>query len=39
MIEPNESAVAVFRIEVGPIVREDVGVEVDLHSEEVKSDK
>ena len=31
MIEPNESAVTVFRVEIGPIVRKDVRVQIDLH--------
>ena len=31
MLQPNESRVAVFRVEIGPLAREDVGVEIDLH--------
>ncbi len=31
VIEPDESRVAVFRVEIGPIARKNVGVEVDLH--------
>ena len=31
MIQPNESAVAVFGVEIGPLVRKNVGVQVDLH--------
>jgi hypothetical protein len=31
VIEPNESGVAVFRVEVRPIARENVRVQVDLH--------
>jgi hypothetical protein len=31
MIEPNETTIAVFRVEIGPIVRENVRVQVDLH--------
>ena len=31
MIQPNESSVAVFRVEIGPVAREDVRVQVDLH--------
>src|SRR6266568_1125881 len=31
MIQPDESAVAVFRVEVRPVARQNVGVEVDLH--------
>ncbi len=33
MIQPNESAVAVLRIEVWPIVRQNVRVQIDLHRE------
>ena len=31
MIEPDESAVAVFRVEIGPVARKNVRVQVDLH--------
>src|SRR5207247_2333042 len=31
MIQPDESAVAVFRVEVRPVARQNMGVEVDLH--------
>jgi len=31
MIKPDESAVAVFRVEIRPIPRQNVGMEVDLH--------
>ena len=31
VVESNEAAVAVFRVEIGPIVRQDVRVQVDLH--------
>ena len=31
MIKANESGIAVFRIKIGPIVRENVRVQVDLH--------
>src|SRR5207249_8446561 len=31
VIEPDESWVAVFGVEIGPIPRKNVGVEVDLH--------
>ena len=31
MIEPDEPAVAVFRVEVWPFARQDVGMQVDLH--------
>ena len=30
MIEPDESGVAVFGVKIGPIARENVGVEIDL---------
>ena len=36
VIEPNEPAVAVFRVEVRPVVREDVRVQVDLHARNVE---
>jgi len=31
MIQPNESAVPVFRVEVRPLARQNVRVDVDLH--------
>ena len=31
MVEPNESAITVLRVEVGPIARQNVGMNVDLH--------
>jgi len=31
MIKPDESAVAVFRVEVWPVPRQNVGMEIDLH--------
>ena len=31
MVEPNESAVTILGVEIGPIAREDVGVQIDLH--------
>ena len=31
VFQPNESAVAVFRVEVGPVARENVRVQIDLH--------
>ncbi len=31
MIKPDESAVAVFRVEVRPVPRQNVGMEIDLH--------
>src|SRR4029450_8544116 len=31
VIKPDESRVAVFRVEIGPIPRKNVGVQVDLH--------
>jgi hypothetical protein len=30
MLEPNETGVAVFLVQIGPVAREDVGVEIDL---------
>ena len=36
MIEPNESAVAILRVEIGPVVREDMRVQVDLHARLVR---
>ena len=30
VFEPNESAIAVFRIEVGPLPGEEVSVQIDL---------
>ena len=32
MIKPDESAVAVFRVEVRPVARQNVGMKVDLHA-------
>ena len=32
MLHPNESAIAVFRVEVGPFAWQDVGMQVDFHS-------
>jgi hypothetical protein len=34
VIEPDESAVAILRIQVGPVVRENVRVQVNLHESE-----
>ena len=31
MIKPDESAVTIFRVEVRPVPRQNVGMEVDLH--------
>lgn len=31
MIEPDETAVAVFRVKVRPVARQNVGVQIDLH--------
>ena len=31
MIKPNESTVAVLLVEIRPVAREDVRVQVDLH--------
>ena len=31
MVKPDESAVAVFRVEIRPVARQNVGMEVDLH--------
>ena len=31
VLEPDEAAVAVFRVEIGPIARQDVRVQIDLH--------
>ena len=31
MLQPNESGVAVLRVEVGPLARKNVSVEIDLH--------
>ena len=40
MIEPNEPAVAVFLVEVRPLARKDVGVQIDLQGKwRVMSDK
>jgi hypothetical protein len=33
MIEPDESGVAVFGVKIGPIARENVGMEIDLQGE------
>jgi hypothetical protein len=30
VLEADETGVAVFRVEIGPVPREDVGVEIDL---------
>ena len=32
MIEPDESIVAVFRIEIGPVARQNVCVQIDFHA-------
>ena len=32
MIKPDESAVAVFRVEVRPVARQNMGMKVDLHA-------
>src|SRR4051812_19038766 len=31
MLEPNESTIAILRVEIGPLPRKDVSVEIDLH--------
>ena len=31
VVKPNESSVAVLGVEIGPVVREDVSMEVDFH--------
>jgi hypothetical protein len=35
MIEPDKTAVAVFRVEVRPVTRQNVGVQIDLHGLEL----
>ena len=37
MIKPDESAVTVFRVEVRPVPRQNVGMQVDFHSKEQTS--
>jgi len=32
MIKPDESAVTVFRVEVRPVARQNVGMKIDLHA-------
>ena len=38
MIEPDEPAVTIFGVEVRPVARQNVGMEVDLHCRAAVSD-
>jgi len=33
MLEPNKSGIAILAVQIGPIVRENVGMEIDLQEE------
>jgi hypothetical protein len=35
MIKPHKTAIAVFRVEVRPVARQNVGVQIDLHGLEL----
>jgi hypothetical protein len=35
MFQPNEPGITVFRVEVGPLLRQDVGMKIDLHGFEL----